>query len=90
MEIIRRAVEAPDQTDRQQRRLDGSVVAQKVKESKGTNLGCNALTHEYGDLLKVGNGPIDVRQPRVNDKRVDEAGNRFHFAFDVTDNPDPA
>ena len=28
--------------------------AQKVKESKETNFGYNALTHEYGDMLKMG------------------------------------
>ena len=30
------------------------VVAQKVKESKDINFGYNALTHEYGDLMKMG------------------------------------
>src|SRR5438045_2880259 len=29
-------------------------VAQKVKESKDQNFGYNALTHEYGDLMKMG------------------------------------
>ena len=28
--------------------------AQKVKESKETNFGYNALTHKYGDMLKDG------------------------------------
>ncbi|MGC8625785.1 MAG: TCP-1/cpn60 chaperonin family protein, partial [Phycisphaerae bacterium] len=28
--------------------------AQKVQESKETNFGFNALTHEYGDMLKMG------------------------------------
>src|SRR5271155_739968 len=33
--------------------------------------------------IQSGNGPIEVRQPRVNDKRVDEAGNRFHFTSQI-------
>src|SRR5205085_1246142 len=33
---------------------DGSVIAQKVKESSDTNFGYNALTHEYGDMMKMG------------------------------------
>jgi putative transposase len=33
--------------------------------------------------IQSGNGPIEVRQPRVNDKRVDEAGNRFHFTSKI-------
>jgi transposase-like protein len=35
--------------------------------------------HHPARKIQSGNGPIEVRQPRVNDKRVDEAGNRFHF-----------
>ena len=35
--------------------VDGSVVAQKVKEKlDDATFGYNALTHEYGDLLKMG------------------------------------
>ena len=30
------------------------LVAQKVKENSDPNFGYNALTHEYGDLLKMG------------------------------------
>ena len=29
-------------------------IAQKVKESQDVNFGYNALTHEYGDLVKMG------------------------------------
>lgn len=29
--------------------------------------------------IQSGNGPIEVHQPRVNDKRVDEQGNRIRF-----------
>jgi hypothetical protein len=30
------------------------VVAQRVKESKDANFGYNALTREYGDVMKMG------------------------------------
>jgi chaperonin GroEL len=54
VEIVRRAVEAPIKQIADNAGVDGSVVAQKVKESSDTNYGYNALTHEYGDLLKMG------------------------------------
>ncbi len=54
VEIVRRAVEAPIKQIVENAGGDGSVVAQKVKESKDVNFGYNALTHEYGDLVKMG------------------------------------
>jgi putative transposase len=39
--------------------------------------------HHPARKIQSGNGPIEVRQPRVNDKRVDEAGNRFHFTSKI-------
>ena len=54
IEIVRRAVEAPIKQISDNAGVDGSVVAQKVKESDQPNFGYNALTHEYGDLLKMG------------------------------------
>ena len=54
VEIVRRAVEAPIKQIAENAGVDGSVIAQKVKESQDTNFGYNALTHEYGDLLKMG------------------------------------
>jgi chaperonin GroEL len=54
VEIVRRAIEAPIKQISENAGIDGSIVAQKVKESKETNFGYNALTHEYGDLLKMG------------------------------------
>jgi len=54
VEIIRRAVEAPIKQISENAGVDGSVVAQKVKESGELNFGYNALTHEYGDLVKMG------------------------------------
>lgn len=55
IEIVRRAVEAPIKQIAENAGVDGSVVAQKVKEKlDDVNFGYNALTHEYGDLLKMG------------------------------------
>ena len=39
--------------------------------------------HHPARKIQSGNGPIEVRQPRVNDKRVDEDGNRFHFTSQI-------
>jgi chaperonin GroEL len=54
VEIIRRAIEAPIKQICENAGVDGSVVAQKIKESKEVAFGYNALTHEYGDLMKMG------------------------------------
>jgi chaperonin GroEL len=54
IEIIRRAVEFPIKQISENAGVDGSVIAQKVKESSETNFGYNALTHEYGDMMKMG------------------------------------
>ncbi|MDW8261742.1 MAG: chaperonin GroEL [Phycisphaerales bacterium] len=54
VEIVRRAVEAPLKAIADNAGVDGSVVAQKIKENKDFNFGYNALTHEYGDLIKMG------------------------------------
>jgi transposase-like protein len=35
--------------------------------------------HHTTRKIQSGNGPIEVRQPRVNDRRVDEQGQRFRF-----------
>src|SRR5205807_5071689 len=47
VEIVRRAIEAPIKQIAENAGVDGSVVAQKVKESSEVNFGYNALTHEY-------------------------------------------
>ena len=39
--------------------------------------------HHPARKIQSGNGPIEVRQPRVNDKRVDEHGSRFHFSSKI-------
>ena len=54
IDIIRRAVEAPIKQIAENAGVDGSIVAQKIKESDETNFGYNALTHQYGDLMKMG------------------------------------
>ncbi len=54
VDIIRRAVSAPIKTISQNAGLDGSVVANNVENNKDANYGFNALTHEYGDMLKMG------------------------------------
>jgi chaperonin GroEL len=55
IEIVRRAVEAPIKQISENAGVDGSVVAQKIKENLSeVNFGYNALTHEYGDLIKSG------------------------------------
>ena len=54
VDIIRRAVEAPIKQISDNAGVDGAVVAQKVKENSETNFGYNALTHQYGDMLKMG------------------------------------
>src|SRR5256885_14423279 len=53
MEIVRRAVEAPIKQIAENAGVDGAVICQKVKEGEG-NMGYNALTHEYGDMMKMG------------------------------------
>src|SRR5688572_22640960 len=54
IEIVRRAVEAPIKQIADNAGVDGSVVAQKVRENENPTFGYNALTHEYGDLMKMG------------------------------------
>ncbi|MCL2646686.1 MAG: chaperonin GroEL [Phycisphaerales bacterium] len=53
-DIIKRALYAPIKQIAENAGVDGSIVAQRVIESKEQNFGYNALTHEYGDLIKMG------------------------------------
>jgi putative transposase len=39
--------------------------------------------HHPARKIQSGNGPIEVRQPRVNDQRTDEQGNRFRFTSQI-------
>jgi chaperonin GroEL len=54
VEIIHRALAAPIRQIAANCGLDGSIVGQKVEESKDNNFGFNAVTHEYTDLVKAG------------------------------------
>jgi chaperonin GroEL len=54
IDIVHRAVSAPIKQIAANGGLDGSLIANKVEESGETNFGYNALTHEYGDLVKMG------------------------------------
>ena len=53
IEIVRRALRAPIKQIAENAGEDGSIVCQKVGDGKG-NFGYNALTDEYGDLVKMG------------------------------------
>jgi chaperonin GroEL len=53
LEIIKRAVEEPVRQIVNNTGLEGSVVVQKLKELKG-NMGFNAQTEKYEDLLAAG------------------------------------
>jgi len=54
IDIVRRAVAAPIKQIAQNCGLDGSVIASKVEESNDVKFGYNALTREFGDLVKAG------------------------------------
>jgi hypothetical protein len=70
VDIVRRAVEAPIKQIAENAGVDGSVVAQKVKEGTSSNFGYNALTHEYGDLLQDGRDrPDQGRAQRLAERR---------------------
>jgi chaperonin GroEL len=53
VDIVRRALRSPIKQIAENAGLDGSIVCQKVSEGKG-NFGYNALTEEYGDMVKMG------------------------------------
>ncbi|MFO0830959.1 MAG: chaperonin GroEL [Phycisphaerales bacterium] len=54
IDIVYRALSAPIKQIAANCGLDGSVIASKVEENNENNFGYNALTHEYGDLIKMG------------------------------------
>ncbi|MHC5023534.1 MAG: chaperonin GroEL, partial [Planctomycetota bacterium] len=54
VDIVSRALAAPIRQIATNTGLEGSIVAQKVEESKDINFGFNALTHTYEDLVKAG------------------------------------
>ena len=54
VDIVHRALVAPIKQIAENTGFDGSIVAQKVDESADPNLGFNAMTTEYEDLVKAG------------------------------------
>ena len=54
VDIVRRALVAPIKQIAENAGLDGSIVAQKVMESKDKNFGYDALRKKYGDMVKFG------------------------------------
>ena len=54
VDIVRRAVVAPIKQIAENAGLDGSIVAQKVIESKERNFGYDALRKEYGNMVSFG------------------------------------
>jgi len=52
--ILKRALEEPIRMISANAGWEGSIVVQKVKESKDTAFGFNADTEEFGDLMKSG------------------------------------
>jgi chaperonin GroEL len=53
-DIVKRALYAPIKQIAENAGEDGSIIAQKVIEADQQNFGYNALTHEYGDMIKMG------------------------------------
>jgi chaperonin GroEL len=54
LELVRRALEEPLRQIVENGGWEGSIVVNKVKESKEQNFGFNAQTGEYEDLVKAG------------------------------------
>jgi chaperonin GroEL len=54
IDIVYRAVSAPIKQIAHNCGLDGSIVLSKVEDNLDPTFGYNALTHEYGDLMKMG------------------------------------
>ncbi|MEO1130748.1 MAG: TCP-1/cpn60 chaperonin family protein, partial [Planctomycetota bacterium] len=54
LEMVRRAITVPAFTIAENAGGKGSVVVAKVRESADETFGFNALTLEYGDMLKMG------------------------------------
>jgi len=54
VDIVRRAVVAPIKQIAENAGLDGSIVAQKVMESKDKNFGYDALRKKYGNMVEFG------------------------------------
>lgn len=54
VDIIKRALEEPIRQIVNNAGLEGSVIVEKIRNSKETNYGFDAAKEEYGDLMKLG------------------------------------
>ena len=54
VDIVRRAIEEPMRIIVQNAGGEGSIVVEKIRQSKDNNYGYNALTDEYEDLVAAG------------------------------------
>jgi len=54
VDIIRRALESPIRTIAENGSVDGSIIVDRVKNSTEKYFGYNALTGEFGDMIKQG------------------------------------
>jgi chaperonin GroEL len=54
VDIVRRAIEEPMRIIVQNAGSEGSIVVEKVRQSKDNNYGYNALTDQYEDLVAAG------------------------------------
>src|SRR6476660_4633097 len=54
VDIVRRALEEPIRMISQNAGAEGSIVVEKIRQSKDNNYGYNALTDEYEDLVAAG------------------------------------
>jgi chaperonin GroEL len=54
LEIVMKAITYPLRQIAENAGMEGSIVVQKVMQGKSSNEGWNALTDEYGDMLKMG------------------------------------
>jgi chaperonin GroEL len=54
VQIVRRAIEGPIRQIAINAGAEGSIIVEKVRESKANNFGYNAATGVYEDLVKAG------------------------------------
>jgi chaperonin GroEL len=80
VDIVKRAVVAPIKQIASNAGLDGSIVAQKVMESRERNFGYDALRKEYGDMIKFG-----VIVPTKVERRADCTAERSVYCIAIVD-----
>ena len=68
IDIIRRAIQAPDRQIVENAGVEGSVVVGRLLDQKDSNFGYNAQTNEYVDLVKSGIvDPVKVVRTALQD-----------------------